>query len=156
LIGNSILALLANPDQIRLLRADPALLPGAVEELLRYEGPANTSTLRFTTEPVRVGDVTIPEHELVLVSPASANRDPAKFGEPDRLDVTRDATGHLGFGHGIHFCLGSHLARAEAEIALRKLLERFRDWELAGEPDDVTWRSSALIHGIDRLPARFS
>jgi cytochrome P450 len=154
LIANGVLALLLNPDQLAALRADPSLLPNAVEEFLRYEGPINIATLRFTTEPVRVDDVEIPANEFVMISLLSANRDDDRFSEPDRLDITRSAGGHLAFGHGIHYCLGAPLARLEAEIALGRLLGRFPKLELDIEPDALQWRVSTLIRGAHVLPIR--
>jgi cytochrome P450 len=156
LIGNSVLALLRHPDQLAALRADPALLPGAVEEFLRYEGPIHIATTRFTTEPVQVGDVTIPADEFVFISLLEANRDAERFPDADRLDITRAAGGHLAFGHGIHYCLGAPLARLEAEITLGALLRTFDTLSLAGEPTELEWRGSSLIHGLRRLPIHAS
>ncbi|WP_306999372.1 cytochrome P450 family protein [Amycolatopsis thermophila] len=152
LIGNSVLALLRHPDQLAKLRADPSLLPGAVEEFLRFEGPINIATLRFTAEPVPIGDVEIPANEFVMISLVGANRDGDRFDEPDRLDVTRPAGGHLAFGHGIHYCVGAPLARLEAEVALGRLFERFPGIELDGDPGGLRWRESTLVHGLDALP----
>jgi cytochrome P450 len=154
LIGNGVLALLRNPDQLAALRADPSLISGAVEEFLRFEGPVNLATFRFTTEPVTLGEVTIPADELVLVSLISANRDPERFPDPERLDITRPAGGHLAFGHGIHYCLGAPLARLEGEIAINALLARFPDLRLAEEPQQLRWRESTLLRGLHDLPVR--
>ncbi|GAB2986725.1 cytochrome P450 [Amycolatopsis acidiphila] len=156
LIGNSVLALLRNPGQLKALRADPSLVPGAVEEFLRYEGPVHFATMRYTAEPVEAGGVEIPAGEFVLISLLAANRDPEKFPDPDRLDVTRPAAGHVAFGHGIHYCLGAPLARLEGAIALGRLLDRFGEIELAAEPADLRWRGSVLVHGLHRLPVRMS
>ncbi|ANN19070.1 cytochrome [Amycolatopsis orientalis] len=154
LIANSVFALLREPEQLAALRADPALLPGAVEEFLRYDGAIHLATLRFTTEPVTVGGVEIPADEFVLVSLLGANRDAERFEDPDRLDVARAANGHLAFGHGIHYCVGAPLARLEAEIALRGLLDRFPRLSLDAEPETLRWRESALVHGLETLPVR--
>lgn len=154
LIGNSVLALLQNPDQMAALRADPSLLPNAVEEFLRLDGPINIATVRFTTEPVLVGEVEIPSGELVMISVLAANRDGDRFAEPDDLDITRPAGGHLAFGHGIHYCVGAPLARLEAEIALGRLLSRFGTLALDAEPAALQWRDSTLIHGLHNLPVR--
>ena len=158
LLGNGLLALLTNPDQMAALRADRSLLRGAVEELLRYDSPVNQATLRFTAGPVDVGGVTIPEDEFVVVSVDAANHDPAQFPQPDRLDLRRDGGGdgggHLSFGHGIHFCLGAALARCEAEIAFSGLLDRFRRIELAVPVDRLEWRESAVMRGLRELPIR--
>jgi cytochrome P450 len=154
LIGNGVLALLRHPGQLAALRGDPTLVPNAVEEFLRFDGPVNLATFRYTAEPVVIGGTTIPEGQVVLVSLVSANRDPDRYGDPSRLDVTRDAGGHVAFGHGIHHCLGAPLARLEGEIAFRALLDRFSDLALAGEPATLAWRHSTLIHGLTRLPVQ--
>ncbi|OKK04995.1 cytochrome [Streptomyces sp. CB03234] len=154
LIGNSVMMLLRDPDQLAALRADPALLPGAVEEFLRHEGPLNIATYRYTTQPLRLGDVVIPEGEFVMVSLSSANRDGTRFPDADRLDITRDASGHMAFGYGIHYCVGAPLARMEAEIAIGKLLRRFPALALAEDPETLRWRPSTLIRGLETLPVR--
>ncbi|MFS8103086.1 cytochrome P450 [Lentzea alba] len=154
LIGNAVFALLRHPAQLALLKEKPELIAGSTEEFLRYEGPVNLATFRYTTEPVELGGVTIPKDELVLVSLLAANRDSARFAAPDELDVTRQAAGHVAFGHGIHYCLGAPLARLEFEIALRGLLSRFPDIELAGSPQELGWRDSTLIRGLITLPVR--
>jgi cytochrome P450 len=159
LIGNGMLALLRNPDQLALLLADRSLLPNAIEELLRYEGPIDAATLRFTTDPVEIGGVTIPEGEFVLAAVSSANRDGESYPKPDRLDVTRDAGGHLAFGHGAHYCLGAPLARIEARIAFDGLLDRFPDIHLAAPADQLRWRefnSAAQFRSLERLPVLLS
>ncbi|MBA8823454.1 cytochrome P450 [Saccharopolyspora lacisalsi] len=154
LIGNGVLALLRNPEQFAAVRADHERVPGLVEETLRYEGPVNLATLRFTSETVAVGEVEIPEGELVLVSLSSANRDEDKYADAQEFDVDRSTAGHLAFGHGIHFCVGAPLARLEAQIALRRLIERFPDLSLAVGDDDVRWRFSTLMRGLETLPVR--
>jgi cytochrome P450 len=152
LIGNGVLALLTNPEQLERLKADPSLMAGAVEEFLRFRSPVNMSTFRFTTEPVVLGDVTIPADSLVLVGLGSANRDEDRFEHADQLDITRPVGGHLAFGHGIHYCLGAPLARLEGEIAFRGLLAAFPDLKLAVEPSELQWRISMLVHGLEKLP----
>ena len=151
LIGNGVLALLRNPGQLAALRADRGLLPSAVEEFLRFDGPLNLATFRFTTEPIEIGDVTIPANEFVMISLLAANRDPEQYTDPDRLDVARDPS-HVAFGHGIHFCLGAPLARMEAAIAFSGLLDHFDSIELAAPVDDLAYRNSSLIHGLTHLP----
>jgi cytochrome P450 len=157
LIANGVLALLTHPEQLAALRADPdALMDGAVEEILRYDGPVETPTYRFSTAPIEVGDTVIPgDGRLVLVALADADRDPARFPDPDRFDIRRDARGHIAFGHGIHYCLGAPLARLEARIALRGLLDRFPDLALDIDPADIPWRGGLLIRGPERLPVRW-
>ncbi|HVV22290.1 MAG TPA: cytochrome P450 [Pseudonocardiaceae bacterium] len=154
LIGNGTLALINHPDQMAALRADPSLLPGAIEEFLRYQGPLNHATFRFTLEPTEIGGVAIPAGEFVMVSLLSANRDPDRFPDPDELDIRRDTQGHMAFGHGIHYCLGAPLARLEAGIAFRGLLDRFGSIDLAVPAAELVWRPGTLIRGLERLPVR--
>lgn len=152
LIANGVRALLDHPDQLALLRADPELIDGAVEEMLRYDGPVENATLRFTREPVPVGSRVIPAGEAVLVALGSGDRDPDRYPDPDTFDIRRDAQGHLAFGHGMHFCMGAPLARMEGRIAIRALLDRcpglVRDPD-GGEPD---WLPGMLIRGVRSLP----
>jgi cytochrome P450 len=154
LIGSGMLALLLHPGELARLRADPSLLGGAVEELLRYVSPVNNATFRFTGEPLELGGVPIGPGEVVLVSLSGANRDPSRYAGPEGLDIGRDGAGHLAFGHGIHYCLGAPLARVEAEIAFGGLLGRFGSMTLAVPPDALRWRPSSLIHGLESLPVR--
>ncbi|GHA50829.1 cytochrome P450 family protein [Streptomyces purpurascens] len=154
LIGNAVLSLLEHPEQLAALRTDPARIPAAVEEFARYEGPALLAIRRFPTEDVTIGGVTVPAGETVLLSLAAANRDPARFPDPDRLDLGRDTSGHLALGHGIHHCLGAPLARAETEIALAALLERFPDLALAS--DARRWRPSLRARGLVALPVTYA
>ncbi|MGH3164289.1 MAG: cytochrome P450 family protein [Trebonia sp.] len=156
LIANGVLALVQHPDQLALVRSDPSLLPGAVEEFLRYESPVHVATERFTTEPVRVGETEIPAGQLVHISVLAANRDGARFTEPDRLDITRQPAGHLTFGHGIHHCIGAPLARLEAEIAIGRLLARFPGLALASDAGPLRWHDSTLMHGLRSLPVRLT
>ncbi|MCP2329926.1 cytochrome P450 family protein [Actinoalloteichus caeruleus] len=151
LLGTAVLSLLTHPEQLAWLRADLARLPAAVEELLRHDGPVNVATFRFTTEPVRLAGVDLPADAVVMVSLGAADRDPSRFPEPDRLDLRRRSAGHLAFGHGIHYCLGAPLARAEAEIGLGVLLRRFPGLRLAGPPEEVGWRRSRLMRGPESL-----
>jgi cytochrome P450 len=154
LIGSSTLALLTHPEQLARLRADRSLLPSAVEELLRVTNPLNHATDRFTTEEFTISGVAIPAGETVFTAISSANRDPGRFPDPDRLDVRRDASGHLAFGFGIHYCLGAPLARVEAEVALGALLARFPRLALAVPPQQLRWRPVSLMHGLESLPVR--
>lgn len=149
LISNGVRALLAHPDQLAALRADFGLIDGAVEEMLRYDGPVETATFRFTREPVGIGSRVIPVNEAVLIALAGADRDPARYPEPDRFDIRRDTQGHLAFGHGIHFCMGAPLARMEGRIAIRALLERCPDLELVPDTGELDWLPGMLIRGCD-------
>ncbi|MER7169109.1 6-deoxyerythronolide B hydroxylase [Micromonospora sp. NPDC000207] len=153
LIGIGTYLLLTHPDQLALVRKDPALLPGAVEEILRYQAPPETTT-RFATAEVEIGGVTIPAYSTVLIANGAANRDPGQFPDPDRFDVTRDSRGHLTFGHGIHYCMGRPLAKLEGEVALGALFDRFPKLSLGFPSDEVVWRRSLLLRGIDHLPVR--
>ncbi len=167
LISNGVLALLRHPEQLAALRADLSLVDAAVEEMLRYDGPVETPTYRFTLEPVEIGGTVVPGGgELVLPVLADADRDPARFPEPDRFDIRRGVSpadggrpsgvrGHLAFGHGVHFCLGAPLARLEARIAVRSLLERVPHLALDADPAALQWRGGLLIRGPVRLPVRF-
>ncbi|WP_405580817.1 cytochrome P450 [Streptomyces sp. NBC_01092] len=154
LIGNAVLALLRHPEQLAALREDPARIAAAVEEFHRFEGPALLAIRRFPTEDMTIGGVPVPAGETVLLSPAAANRDPARFPDPDRLDLSRDASGHLALGHGVHHCLGAPLARAETEIALTALLERFP--ELILQDENIRWRRSLRARGLLALPVAYS
>ncbi|MGM1058106.1 cytochrome P450 family protein [Saccharothrix sp. Mg75] len=155
LIANGVHHLLRHPDQLAALRADPSLLAGAVEEVLRFESPVNQATLRYTTDDVELGDVVIPGDSLVLVSLLSANRDSGRFPDADRFDITRPGGGHLAFGHGIHFCLGAPLARLEGQIAIGTLVDRF-DVTPAADLDALPWRPGTLIRGLVRLPVNLT
>ncbi|MET9210915.1 MULTISPECIES: cytochrome P450 family protein [unclassified Nocardia] len=154
LIGNGTLALLRAPAQWRALLADPAGVPAAIEEFLRFDGPVNMSTERVTAEPITVGDIEIPAGEFVHVALVGANRDPRRFPDPDELRVDGAAGGHLAFGHGIHFCVGAPLARLEAEIAFTTLLARFPGLTLAPGAHDPRYQTSTLIRGLTELPVR--
>jgi cytochrome P450 len=153
LIGNGMLALLTHPRQLAELRENPDLARAAVEEFLRFDGPLNTATFRHTIEPVTIAGTEIPAGEVVLVALAGANRDPEHYSGADDLDLHREPA-HLAFGYGIHHCLGAPLARLEGDIAFRTLVGRFPEMTLAVDPAELTWRPSALIHGLDRLPVR--
>ncbi|MBD0711901.1 MULTISPECIES: cytochrome P450 family protein [unclassified Streptomyces] len=155
LIANTVRNLLTHPEQLAALRADPTLLDGAIEESLRYDGPVETSTLRFTREPVVIGGREIPAGQGVLVAIGALDRDPARFPVPDRFDIRRDTRGHLAFGHGIHYCLGAPLARLEGRIALRTLLDRFPRLELDPEAAPWEWLPGLLIRGVRHLPVRW-
>ncbi|MEO3751922.1 cytochrome P450 [Streptomyces sp. B6B3] len=154
LISGTLHALLAHPDQLDLLRADPGLTGGAVEESLRYNSPVHAALVRYAAEALELAETRIAAGDAVLVSLAAASRDPLHFPDPDRFDIRRRAQGHLGFGHGLHHCLGAPLARVEADIALRGLLEQRPALAFASDPATLTWRSSALLRGLVELPLR--
>ena len=156
LIASGTLALLTHPEEMARLRQDPSLLPAAIEELLRFASPVNHVTARFTIGDLPVGGVVIPAGEQVLVAISSANRDPAQFPGPDRLDLGRDTSGHVAFGHGIHYCPGAPLARMEAEVALGALLTRFPALSLAVPPLELRWRPVSLMNGLESLPVRLA
>ena len=148
LIGNGVLALLRHPDQLARWRADPTLDAHAVDELLRFDGPVQL-TVRVPLEPVRFDDVEVEAGTPVMAVLGAANHDPAEFDRPDDLDLGRaNASRHLAFGGGIHYCLGAALARAEAQIAIGTLIRRFPHVELAAEPE---WRDRLTIRGVSRL-----
>ncbi|MFD5199552.1 cytochrome P450 [Streptomyces sp. NPDC058375] len=151
-LGNAALALLRHPAAMERLRGDPDALPHALDELLRFDAPVSTSTFRFTTEAITLGGTEIPAGVPVLVALGAANRDPERFPAPDRLDLDRDAAGHLSFGHGIHRCVGAPLAKAEADIALRAILIRFPDIRLAVPAGRLDRRQTRLVHGLASLP----
>ncbi len=155
LIGNAVLALLDHPEHLAALRADPARLPAAVEEFHRYDGPAPLAIRRFPLQDVTIAGVTVPAGETVLLCLAAANRDPARFPDPDRFDPARDATGHVALGHGIHYCLGAPLARLETETALAVLLERFPRLALGVPRGELRWRPSMRTRGLRELPVTF-
>lgn len=154
LIGNGVVALLSHPDRLAQVRADPALLPTAVEELLRFDPPPQLAIRRFTREEVDIGGVRVPAGETVLISLASAHRDADRFAEPDTLDLSRADNQHLGFGHGPHYCVGASLARMEVEVGLGVLLDRLPELALAVAPEDLEWRPSWRNLGLRALPVR--
>lgn len=152
LIGNNVVALLSNPDQLAKLQAEPGLTRNAVEETLRYWGPAESTFARIAKVDMEVAGCPIHAGERVMSSLASADRDPAKFANPDTFDISRpDANRHIAFGKGIHVCLGAPLARVEAEIALATLLRRYPGIRLAVPAEDLRWRST-FIRGFQEIP----
>jgi cytochrome P450 len=153
LIGNGLLALHRNPDQLALLKANPALITNAIEEFLRYDSSVQLSG-RVTLEDIDdLGGKKIPKGESVLCLLGSANRDPAVYPDrPDRLDITRPNVRPLSFGGGIHFCLGAQLARIEAEVAIATLLRRLPDLRL-DDAENPEWRPTFVLRGLKRLPA---
>jgi cytochrome P450 len=156
LIGNSIAALLAHPDQLAPLREHPELWPTAVHELVRWCGTALLTGLRYAAEDVRLGDVLIKAGESVSPVLVAANYDPRQYTDPDRLDVTRQPAGrgegHVGFGHGAHYCLGAALARQEAEVALHALFDRFPRVALAVPESELVWQPVPGSRRLEQLP----
>jgi cytochrome P450 len=149
ILGNSVIALLRNPGERKRLQDDPSLIESAVEELLRYDPPVQ-ATDRIATRDCEIGGKQIRKGQLVVTLLAAANRDPARFPDPERLDLGRQDNAHLSFSHGVHFCLGAQLARAELQIAIGTLLRRFPDFE--GDPDTDAWRPSITLRGLTTLP----
>jgi cytochrome P450 len=152
LIGNGLLALLRNPDQLERLRDDPSVERSAVEELLRYDSPVQF-TGRLAHVDVEIAGQRIPAGSPITTIVASANRDPAVFADPDTLDLGRDPCPHLSFSAGIHYCLGAQLARLEGQIALSTIVRRLPGMKLATE--DLVWRPAPILRGLEALPVTF-
>jgi pentalenic acid synthase len=152
MIGLGTLTLLEHPDQLAMLREDPELLPGAVEELMRFLSIADLTTLRVATTDVEVAGQVIKEGDGVILSTAAANRDPSAFEDPDTFDIRRSTQGHLAFGHGPHRCLGENLARAELEILFGTLFKRIPTLRLAVPMDQVSMKVGMTLEGLHDLP----
>ncbi len=160
LIGNGVYALLRDPGQRAVLTGavrggDRTLVAGAVEELLRYDGPVELATWRFAAEDLELAGRPVAAGDPVLVVLAAADRDPDRFAGPDVLDLARRDNPHLGFGHGIHYCLGAPLARLEGRVALSRLLTRLPELRLAVEPDALRRRGGLIMRGLRELPVTF-
>jgi cytochrome P450 len=152
LIANGIYALLTNPEQMAELRANPALIENAVEEILRYYGPAETSTLRFAAQDFEIDGQAIERGAPLLFLLASANHDPERFVDPEKFNISRaDANRHIAFGKGIHACLGAPLARLEGQIAISTLVQRYPDLQLAVPAEEITWDRS-FLRSLTSLP----
>jgi pimeloyl-[acyl-carrier protein] synthase len=151
LIGNGTLALGRNPEQFEALKRNPAMLPRAIEEMLRYDGPVQ-STVRFTNHPVQLGGTEIPAQTFALMILAAANRDPAQFKDPEKFDITREPNDHVAFGEGIHFCIGAPLARMEARIAFEAMLARFPKINLKDPAIKPKYKGSYFLRGLESLP----
>jgi cytochrome P450 len=161
LIGNGMHTLLTHPGpraelQASLARGESALLESAVEELLRHDGPVELATWRYATSALTIGGQQVAAGDPVLVVLAAADRDPARFTEPDTVNLARADNPHLGYGHGIHYCLGAPLARLEARTALATLLTRLPDLRLAADPADLRWRGGLIMRGLRTLPVAFT
>ena len=150
LIGNGMLALGRNPAQMELLRTTPELMPRGIEEILRYDGPVQ-STVRFTIEDVNLGGTAIPARLACFIIVAAANRDPAQFEDPDRFDITREPRDHVALGEGIHFCIGAPLARMEGAIAIGAMLERFPRLRIKDPGAEVIYKGSYFLRGLNSL-----
>jgi pimeloyl-[acyl-carrier protein] synthase len=152
LIGNGLLTLLRAPAELERLRQDPALVPSAVEELLRYESPSQ-HTGRLAPEDLELGGKTIRKRQAVIAVMGAANRDPERFPDPDRLDLARRDNRHVAFGWGPHFCFGAALARIEGQVAFETMLRRLP--ELALAPGPLVWRTNLGLRGLTALPVTF-
>ncbi|MGM0883849.1 MAG: cytochrome P450 family protein [Bacillota bacterium] len=155
LIGNGLLALLENPDQLRLWQIDQALTPSSIEELLRYYSPVEIATARWASRDFIWHGKNVSKGDLIFVGLAAANRDPEQFEDPDRLDITRNKNKHIAFGNGIHFCLGAPLARLEGKIALSTLIRRLPNLRIDTASEEFKWRSGILMRGLERFPVTF-
>ena len=156
-LGNAVVALLTHPEEMQRLLDDPDLVPDAVEELLRFDGSVPVSSFRFATEDLEIGGVPIPEGSIVTIVLSAANHDPALVPDPDALDLRRGQTQHMSFGHGIHYCLGTALARLEATTALRRILVRLPDLRLDVPVEELQWLPAAsAFRGLLELPLRFT
>jgi cytochrome P450 len=155
LIANGTLALLTHPSELAKLRANPELAKNAVEEVLRYWGPLDTTLPRFATEDLSIDGVEIPRGETILVGLSSANHDPARFKHPEVFDITRDdANRHIAFGKGIHVCLGAPMARVEGEVVFSTLLARYPDLRLAVPAEELRWKPG-FLRALEALPVSF-
>ena len=154
LLGNGVVALLRNPEQLERVKTDPSRVSALIEEIMRYDAPVPHSTFRYAAEDITIGDVTIPAGGQVIISLAAANRDGTHFPESEEFDVARRDNRHLAFGHGIHFCLGAPLARLEGNIAFTTLLQRFPDIRLAVPSEDLHWGhgDGLVLRGLTELP----
>lgn len=152
LIGNGLHALLNNPEQMARLQRNPSLINSAVEELLRYDAPVQL-TVREAKEDLRIGDKDIKKDQRVVLMWGSANRDPERFQDPDKLDLTRKRNQHYSFGHGIHYCLGAPLARAEGQIAINTVLQKLPSLQIAA--NNLEWQENFSFHGLKSLPVSF-
>ncbi|WP_344343760.1 cytochrome P450 [Kitasatospora putterlickiae] len=152
-IGNFFHQLLVNPGELTRLRANPELIPKAVEELMRYVPLLTGFSLpRYATEDVELGGVVIRAGEAVMIATAAANRDPEVFEEPERLVLDRPANPHIGFGHGVHYCIGAHLARLELQVAIERVLTRLPGLRLAVPERELRWKEDAMVNGLQALP----
>jgi len=155
MIASATLKLMRRPHLLATLRDDPGQIPSAVEEFIRQDSPVQVTTERFATATTTIGDVQIARGDMVIVALNSANRDAARFSMPDEFDLSRDTSGHLGWGFGIHRCVGAPLARLEAQIALRALIEVIPNVEFEQLDTAIQWLPGLLVHGPAHLPVRY-
>jgi cytochrome P450 len=155
LIGTGVLTLLTHPEQLEQLRTRPELMKSAVEELTRFTAPVMLATERYARQDLEIAGTRIPQGELVFAAIGSANRDPSRFENPDVLQLERPNNKHLGFGQGIHYCVGAPLARLEASIAFGVLLERLPKLRLAVQPEALRWNTGLVTRGLRALPVLF-
>lgn len=156
LVGTGILHLLEHPEQLELLRSSPSLIASAVEECVRFDPPAREFINRVAVQDINLGDAIIPEGDDFTIWAGAANRDPAVFEAPNTFDIRRPLQPrHMGFGTGIHFCLGAHLARLEAQVAIGSVVREFPKLELAVPASELTYKDAAQVHGLASLPVRF-
>jgi cytochrome P450 len=154
LITNGVLTLLENPEQLARLRDNPELINSAVEEILRHRGPVQSTKPGYAAEDIQLHGVTIPKGKPIMPLFGAANHDPRAFDNPQVFDIGRTPNRHLGFGHGNHFCLGAHLARAEARFGILNLLQRFPNLKLAGDPASLKLQNMPGWHRYDGLPVK--
>ncbi|MBE8970982.1 cytochrome P450, partial [Nostocales cyanobacterium LEGE 12452] len=152
-IGNGMLALLNHPDEIEQLKTEPTKIQSAVEEILRYDSPVQTTT-RIATVNFEIGNQTIQAGEKLVLCLGAANRDPVQFPDPDRLNINRNPNPHVAFGDGIHYCLGAGLARIQAQIAINTLIQQLPNLKLAS--NQLEWRKNAVLRGLKALPVKFT
>ena len=156
LIGNGTLTLLENPDQLAILQKEPSLWENAIEELLRYDGPVETSTSRWARQDIMLGGHQIRCGDQVRVVLASANRDSEKFDTADELNIRRSDNNHLAFGYGVHYCLGAPLARMEGKIALQALFDKLDGLRLKYPSSHLKWRKGVLFRGLQSLELQWN
>jgi cytochrome P450 len=154
-ITTAMVALLRHPEALERLRAEPGLMPAAVEELLRFDGAFELTTWRFLAEDADLHGTRVPAGDSVIVSLCAANRDPERFPDPDTLDLDRAQGSHLSFGHGVHFCPGAALARIELQVALGTLLTRLPGLRLDVPDEELPWIPAVLGRGVGELPVTF-
>jgi cytochrome P450 PksS len=152
LIGTGTLALLENPEQMEKLRANPALMKSAIEEMLRYYSPVDYAQVRGARTDLEIAGVPIPKGDIIVAALSSANRDERQFPKPEVFDIAREPNRHVAFGQGIHYCLGAPLARLEGQIAFTTMLRHFPQLRLAVPRASLQWRKSYLLRGLESLP----